>query len=94
LLAFGDLTFDVQERTARRGELEIPLSGREAGVLELLLRNPRQIVTRDVVLDRVWGDRFTVGTNVVDRYVSYLRRKLGEPQLIHTVRGVGFRLDR
>jgi two-component system response regulator MprA len=63
-------------------------------VLELLLRNPHQIVTRDVLLARVWGDSFTVGANVVDRYVSYLRRKLGEPQLIHTVRGVGFRLDR
>src|SRR5262245_43864413 len=56
LLAFDDLTFDVRERTARRGERHVLLSGREAGVLELLLRNPHQIVPRDVLLDRVWGD--------------------------------------
>src|SRR5262245_20411958 len=93
LLAFDDLTFDVGERTARRGEVEIPLSTREAEVLELLLRNAHQIVTREVLLDRVWGT-FSVSTNVIDRYVSYLRRKLGEPRLIHTVRGVGFRLER
>jgi two-component system response regulator MprA len=94
LLAFADLRLDVRERTAWRGETEISLSRRETDVLELLLRNPRQVVGRDVVLDRVWGDTSSAGTNVVDRYVSYLRRKLGEPQLIHTVRGVGFRLDR
>ena len=93
-LAFADLRLDVQERTAWRGETAIQLSRREADVLELLLRNPRHVVARDVVLDRVWGDTSSAGTNVVDRYVSYLRRKLGEPQLIHTVRGVGFRLDR
>lgn len=93
-LAFADLRLDVQERTAWRGEKAIQLSRREADVLELLLRNPRHVVARDVVLDRVWGDISSAGTNVVDRYVSYLRRKLGEPQLIHTVRGVGFRLDR
>jgi two-component system, OmpR family, response regulator MprA len=93
-LAFADLRLDVQERTAWRGETAIQLSRREADVLELLLRNPRHVVARDVVLDRVWGDISSAGTNVVDRYVSYLRRKLGEPQLIHTVRGVGFRLDR
>jgi two-component system response regulator MprA len=94
LLAFGDLSFDVRGRTARRGDVEIPLSGREADVLELLLRNPHQIVSREMLLDRVWGATVTAGTNVVDRYVSYLRRKLGQPRLIHTVRGVGFRLDR
>jgi two-component system response regulator MprA len=94
VLAFGDLSFDVRERTARRGDVEIPLSGREADVLELLLRNPHQIVSREMLLDRVWGATVTAGTNVVDRYVSYLRRKLGQPRLIHTVRGVGFRLDR
>jgi two-component system response regulator MprA len=93
-LAFDDLIFDVRERTARRRDIEISLSGREADVLELLLRNPRQVVSRDVLLDRVWGGLAAASTNVVDRYVSYLRRKLGEPQLIHTVRGVGFRLDR
>jgi two-component system, OmpR family, response regulator MprA len=94
ILAFDDLSFDGRERTARRRDTEIPLSTREAEVLELLLRNRRQIVSRDVLLERVWGDLAASTTNVVDRYVSYLRKKLGEPQLIHTVRGVGFRLDR
>lgn len=94
VLAFDDLSFDVRERTAQRGDEEVPLSPREADVLELLLRNRRQIVSRDVLLERVWGDLAASGTNVVDRYVSYLRRKLGKPELIHTVRGVGFRLDR
>ncbi len=93
-LAFADLRLDLQERVAWRGDVAIPLSARESDVLEVLLRNPRQVVTRDVLLDRVWGDAGPAGTNVVDRYVSYLRRKLGKPRLIHTVRGVGFRLDR
>ena len=93
-LAFGDLRLAVLERVARRGAVEIPLSARESAVLEVLLRNPRQVVTRDVLLDRVWGGAGSPGSNVVDRYVSYLRRKLGAPPLIHTVRGIGFRLDR
>jgi two-component system, OmpR family, response regulator MprA len=93
-LAFADLRLDVPERVARRGEVEIRLSARESAVLEVLLRNPRQVVTRDILLDRVWGGAAGAGSNVVDRYVAYLRRKLGEPLLIHTVRGVGFRLDR
>ena len=94
LLAFDDLVFDVQARSARRGESDLRLSGREADLLELLLRNPRQVVSRSLALERVWGDVAAASPNAVDRYVSYLRRKLGEPPLIHTVRGVGFVLDR
>jgi two-component system response regulator MprA len=94
LLSFGDLAFDVQARTAQRGSRELSLSAREADLLELLLRNPRQVVPRELALEQVWGGRFAAGPNVVDRYVSYLRRKLGEPGLIRTVRGVGFVLDR
>ncbi len=94
LLTFDDLVFDVRSRTARRGDSEVPLSAREADLLELLLRNPRQVVSRTLALDRVWGSAAAASLNVVDRYVSYLRRKLGEPPLIHTVRGVGFVLDR
>jgi two-component system response regulator MprA len=94
LLVFDDVTFDVQARSARRGQSEIALSAREADLLELLLRNPRQVVSRSQALDRIWGSASAATLNVVDRYVSYLRRKLGEPQLIHTVRGVGFMLDR
>jgi two-component system response regulator MprA len=94
LLAFGDLVFDVEARAARRGDLDIRLRPREADLLELLLRNPRRVISRELALDRVWGSRSAASSNAVDRYVSYLRRKLGQPQLIHTVRGVGFVLER
>ena len=66
---------------------------REAELLELLLRNARSVVTRELALEEVWGGEGEASPNVVDRYVAYLRRKLGDPPLIHTVRGVGFRLD-
>jgi two-component system response regulator MprA len=66
------------------------LSAREADLLELLLRNRRQIVTRELALERVWGSPAAASLNVVDQYVSYLRAKLGEPPLIETVRGSGF----
>ena len=94
LLAFDDLVLDVRTRRVRRGELEIDLSAREAELLELLLRNPRQVISRSLALERVWGSDFAATSNVVDRYVSYLRRKLGDPPLIHTVRGVGFMVGR
>jgi two-component system response regulator MprA len=94
LLAFGDVVFDVQSRAARRGGVALALSGRESDLLELLLRNPRRVVSREFALERVWGSSAAASLNVVDRYVSYLRRKLGEPELIRTVRGTGFVLDR
>jgi two-component system response regulator MprA len=94
LLTFADLVFDVETRKARRGGAEVPLSAREADVLEVLLRNSRRVVTREAALSRVWGSSVAASPNVVDRYVSYLRRKLGEPDLIRTVRGVGFVLER
>src|SRR5439155_8980883 len=94
LLAFGDLELDVGTRLARRGGEELSLSAREADLLELLLRNPRLVVSRELALERVWGSSGAASPNVVDRYVSYLRRKLGEPELIRTVRGCGFVLDR
>ena len=90
VLAFADVTLDVQARSADRAGRELHLSAREADLLELLLRNPRNVVSREVALDRVWGGPASASLNVVDRYVSYLRRKLGEPPLIETVRGVGF----
>ena len=94
VLASDDLVLDLRSRSARRGGRELGLSAREADLLELLLRNPRQVVTREVALERVWGRRAAASANVVDRYVSYLRRKLGEPPLIETVRGAGFVLGR
>ena len=90
VLAFDDLVLDLRTRRARRGAAEIELSGREAELLELLLRNPRQVISRELALERVWGSESAASLNAVDRCVSYLRRKLGEPQVIQTVRGVGF----
>jgi two-component system, OmpR family, response regulator MprA len=92
-LAFADLVLDAESGTARRAGRSIELTRREVELLELLLRNARRVVTREVALERVWGGEGEVGANVVDRYVAYLRRKLGDPPIIHTVRGVGFRLD-
>ena len=88
LLALGELTFEVATRAVRvRGEL-LTLSGREADVLELLLRNARRVVTRDQAIATIWGGAATA--NVVDRYVSNLRRKLAGAARIDTVRGIGF----
>ncbi len=91
-LAHADLVLEPESLQARRGGHDIPLTRREAELLELLLRNARGVVTRELALERVWGDG-EASANVVDRYVAYLRRKLGDPPLIHTVRGVGFRLE-
>ena len=91
-LAVGDVIFDVRSRFAARAGRDLDLSAREADLLELLLRNARNVVPREMALDRVWGGPASASLNVVDRYVSYLRRKLGDPPLIETVRGVGFKL--
>ena len=93
-LAFADLSFEPETGAARRAGRELELTRREAELLELLLRNPRVVITRERALEEVWGGEGEATFNAVDRYVAYLRRKLGEPPLIHTVRGVGFRLDR
>ena len=94
VLAFGDLVLEVSSRAARRGNRDLALSGREAALLELLLRNSRQVVSRELALERVWGGVAAASPNVVDRYIYYLRRKLGEPPLIEAVRGTGFVLGR
>ena len=91
-LAFADLVLDAETGTARRGGRSVELTRREAELLALLLRNARRVVTRELALEDVWGGVGEAGANVVDRYVAHLRRKLGEPPLIHTVRGVGFKL--
>ncbi len=93
VLAFADLTLDPETAIAHRAGRELSLTRREAELLELLMRNARTVVSRELALDDVWGGGSEAGANVVDRYVAYLRRKLGDPPLIHTVRGVGFRLD-
>src|SRR3954452_18367950 len=91
-LAFADVTLETG--VGRRGGRDLELTPREADLLALLLRNARGVVTRELALEDVWGGEGEVTPNAVDRYVAYLRRKLGAPPLIHTVRGVGFRLDR
>ncbi len=87
-LALGELSFDVGTREIRRGQVVLQLSGREAALLELLLRNARRVVTRDQAIAAIWGGAAT--SNVVDRYVSNLRRKIGDSASIETIRGVGF----
>lgn len=94
VLAYADLVLEIGSGTVRRGGRDLRLSPRERALLELLLRNPRQVISRELALERVWGKQTRPGSNVVDRYVAYLRRKLGPPSLIQTVRGVGFRLER
>ena len=80
-------------REARRGDRAFTVTRIEFDLLELLLRHPRQVLTRELILDRVWGYTFDSGTNSLAVYVGYLRRKTeegGEPRLIHTARGVGY----
>jgi len=91
-LTHADLVLEPAARLALRGGRRIELTGRETALLELLLRTPRVIVSRETAIDTVWGGAAVA--NVVDRYVGNLRRKLGDPPLIHTVRGVGFTLSR
>jgi two-component system response regulator MprA len=94
-LRFIDLELDPSTREVRRGGEEIELTRTEFSLLELLLRNPRQVLTRSLIFERVWGYDFGAGSNSLDVYVGYLRRKTeagGRPRLIHTVRGVGYAL--
>jgi two-component system response regulator MprA len=91
-LAYADVLLEPGTGTAMRAGRDLELTRREAELLELLLRNPRSVVTRELALEEVWGGEGEASLNVVDRYVAYLRRKLGEPPLIQTVRGLGFRL--
>jgi two-component system response regulator MprA len=88
--SYGDLTFDGDLRTVRRDGRSIQLTGREADLLELLMRRRGRPVTRRAALAAVWADGRAESENVVDRYIAYLRRKLGDPPLIDTVRGTGY----
>ena len=93
ILRFADLTLDIGTHRAYRGEHAIDLTAKEYELLELFMRNPRQVLTRDVIFDRVWGYDFGGESNIIEVYVRYLRQKTesqNEPRLIHTVRGVGY----
>ena len=92
-LRFENLSLDPRTYEVRRGDREMELTRTEFALLELFLRNPRIVLTRDVIFDRVWGYDFGPTSNSLDVYIGYLRRKTeagGEPRLIHTVRGVGY----
>ena len=94
-LAFGDLELDTRTREVTRDGEAIELTRTEFALLELFLRNPRQVLTRSVIYERVWGYDFGFGSNSLDVYVGYLRRKTeagGQTRLIHTIRGVGYAL--
>jgi two-component system response regulator MprA len=93
ILSFADLELDTATRLARRGQRMIELSTTEYELLHLFLRNPRIVLTRALLLDRIWGSDFEGGANVLEVYVAHLRQKLeqqGEPRLIQTIRGAGY----
>jgi len=93
VLRFADLELDTGSRMARRGPREFNLSTTEYELLQLFMRRPRQVLTRDIIMDRVWGYDFEGESNVLEVYVGYLRTKMeagGEPRLLHTVRGAGY----
>jgi two-component system response regulator MprA len=95
LLRFSDLSIDTGTHQVFRGQRELQLSAKEYDLLVFLARHPRQVLTREQLLEGVWGYQFEGESNVVDVYVGYLRQKMeavGEPRLIHTVRGVGYAL--
>ena len=95
VLRFDDVTLNRSTREVKRGEHPIELTKIEFDLLELFLQHPRQVLTREQILDLVWGYSFDSGTNSLAVYIGYLRRKLEEaaaPRLIQTVRGVGYSL--
>ena len=95
ILRFEDLELDPLAHEARRGARPLELTRTEFLLLELLLRHPRQVLTRATIFDHVWGYDFGPASNSLEVYVGYLRRKTeagGEPRLVHTVRGIGYAL--
>jgi len=92
-LRFADLMLDTGTHRARRGERVIDLTAKEYDLLEIFMRHPRQVLTREIIYDRVWGYDFGGESNIIEVYVRYLRQKIeteGETKLLHTVRGVGY----
>ena len=95
VLRVADLEVNTATREVRRGEREIELTAREYDLLEFMARNPRRVLSREFLLNRVWEQDYGVTTNVVEVYIAYLRKKVdasGEGKLIHTVRGAGYAL--
>ena len=93
VLEFADLRMDRKSREVRRGDRAMELTVKEYELLEYLLAHPKQVITRDQILEKVWGYDFMGDSNIIEVYVRYLRLKLeaeGEPRLVQTVRGVGY----
>jgi two-component system response regulator MprA len=93
VLSYGDLSLDVVTREAGRGRRPLELTRTEFSLLELFLRHPRQVLSRRLIVERVWGYDLGLQSNSLDVYIGYLRRKLelgGEPRMLCTVRGVGY----
>jgi two-component system response regulator MprA len=93
ILTYADLRLDTGTHQAFRGDRPIELTAKEYELLELFLRHPRQVLTREVIYDRVWNYDFGGESNIIEVYVRYIRQKTeteGEPRLIYTVRGVGY----
>ncbi len=92
-VSFTDLTLDPVTREVTRGERQISLTRTEFALMEMLMANPKRVLTRSRILEEVWGYDFPTSGNALEVYIGYLRRKTeaeGEPRLIHTVRGVGY----
>jgi two-component system response regulator MprA/two-component system response regulator TrcR len=95
VLRVADLEINRSTREVRRGDRRIYLTAREFDLLEFMAQNYRRVLSRNLLLSRVWDEEFAVGTNIVDVYIGYLRRKVDQPEerrLIQTVRGVGYAL--
>ena len=93
VMSFQDLTLDTGTRLAHRGGRIISLTAKEYELLELFMRHPRQVLTRDLIYDHVWSYDFGGESNIIEVYIRYLRQKLeinGEQRLLHTVRGMGY----
>ncbi len=93
ILRFGDVTLNTATREAQRGEHPLALSSTEYSLLEVFMRRPRQVLTREILMERVWGYDFGGASNVLDVYIGYVRTKLeahGAPRVLQTVRGVGY----
>ncbi|HWQ31431.1 MAG TPA: response regulator transcription factor [Blastocatellia bacterium] len=92
-LQIGDLTLDLISRKVKRLDTEVQLTGKEFALLEFFMRHPDQVLSRELLSEKVWEEAFDTLTNVIDVYINYLRNKMDrnfEPKLIHTVRGVGY----
>jgi DNA-binding response OmpR family regulator len=95
ILRVDDLEINTSTREVRRADREIELTAREHELLEFMARNPRRVLSRDLLLSRVWDEELGLTTNLVDVYIGYLRKKVdapGEERLIRTVRGAGYAL--